>query len=1279
LNAKSSRQTWISSLLVVVSLLSFTGCQLLGKQQNAVNDSVVVGNASLDFGKVAVGSTKSMTNNLTNFKTSAVTIVSIAGLDSNFQISGMTLPLTLTPGQEAQFTVQYKPSNAGSETKTVQFGDNSQFVASMNLSADAVVPGALTLNPSSVSYGNVKVGSNQTTNVTLSNSGATDLTISQATLSGASFSMSNLSLPLTLASGATASVSVTFAPTGIGNFTGSVTFTTSSASQAQGKAQRKNGTQKALDETAVLALSGNGTSAGNLSANPASLAFGSVQVGTSSSKSETVTNTGTSTVTISQANVTGAGFSLTGLALPSTLAANQSVTFTVKFSPAAAGAASGNVAIVSDAANSPLNIAASGTGATQGQLNPNPASLSFGNVVVGSSKNLTETLTNSGGSSITISAASASGAGVSLSGLTLPATLNAGQSTSFTVKFAPTVAGAVSGNVNVTSNGSNPSLDIPVSGNAVTAGALSANPTSLSFGSVQVGSSSTLSETLTNTGGSNVNISAANVTGAGFSVTGLALPATLTPNQSVTFTVKFAPAAAGTVSGNVAIVSDGSNSPLNIALSGDGLAAGSLAANPSSVNFGNVIIGNNQTVPVTVTNNGGMDVTISNAAATGTGFSFTGPNLPVTVPAGKNTTFNAIFTPTASGNSSGNLAITSNANNATLNIPLTGKGVTQGQIAPNPASLNFGNVVIGTPKTLTETLTNSGGSSLTISAASASGTGFSISGLTLPVTLTAGQSTSFSVQFAPTTAGAASGNVSVTSDGANPSLNIPLTGTGVTPGTLSANPTSLSFGNVQVGSNSSLSETLTNTGGSNVTISQANVTGAGFSVTGLALPTTLTPNQAVTFSVKFAPTAGGAINGNLAIVSDASNSPLNIALSGTGITPGQITPNPTSLGFGSVQVGNSKTLTETLTNSGGSSVTISAASASGAGVSLSGLTLPTTLTAGQSTSFSVQFAPTAGGAVNGNVAITSDGSNPNLNIPVTGTGVTPGTLSANPTSLAFGNVQVGNNASLSETLTNTGGTTVNISQANVTGTGFSISGLNLPTTLTAGQSVTFTAKFTPAATGAASGNVAVVSDASNSTLNIPTSGTGTAPGQLSVSPATLSFGTVTVGANSALGGTLNATGASVTVTSGSSNSSEFVLSGITFPKTIAAGGSATFTVTFTPNATGAANASLTFASNATNSPTVEALTGTGQAPAPHSVDLNWNASQTQGVVGYNIYRRDQSGSYGSPLNGSPSAAITYTDNTVVANGKYAYVVKAVDGNDVESAPSNEVLVTVPTP
>jgi Cep192 domain 4/Abnormal spindle-like microcephaly-assoc'd, ASPM-SPD-2-Hydin/HYDIN/CFA65/VesB-like, Ig-like domain len=554
-----------------------------------------------------------------------------------------------------------------------------------------------------------------------------------------------------------------------------------------------------------------------------------------------------------------------------------------------------------------------------------------------------------------------------------------------------------------------------------------------------------------------------------------------------------------------------------------------------------------------------------------------------------------------------------------------------------------------------------------------------MSGLAVPLTLNAGQSTTFNVQFTPTATGAVSGNITITSNGSNPTLNIALSGTGVTAGTLSANPTSLSFGSVQTGANSSLPETLTNTGGVSVTISQATVTGAGFSVTGLTLPVTLTPSQSVNFSVKFAPTAAGGVSGNLAITSDASNSPLNIALSGTGTTAGQLTPSPTSQSFGNVTVGSSKSLTQTLTNSGGSSLTISAASASGTGYSITGLTLPLTLTAGQSTTFTVKFTPAAPGAVSGNVTITSNGSNPTLNIALSGTGIAAGTLSANPTSLSFGTVQVGSSANLPETVTNTGGSTVTISQANVTGTGFSISGLTLPATLTAGQSVTFTATFTPTAAGAASGNLAVLSDATNSTLNIALSGTGGAPGQLSVSPTTMPFGNVLVGNSKALNGTLNATGASVTVTSANSSSSEFVLSGITFPKTIAAGGTAAFTVTFTPNASGSASASLTFASNASNSPTVETLTGNGQTALPHSVDLTWSASTTSGVVGYNIYRSTVSGSGYSKVNGTPNTDTSYTDTTVTSGQTYYYVAKAVDGNDVESAPSNEVQAVVPSP
>ena len=102
-----------------------------------------------------------------------------------------------------------------------------------------------------------------------------------------------------------------------------------------------------------------------------------------------------------------------------------------------------------------------------------------------------------------------------------------------------------------------------------------------------------------------------------------------------------------------------------------------------------------------------------------------------------------------------------------------------------------------------------------------------------------------------------------------------------------------------------------------------------------------------------------------------------------------------------------------------------------------------TLNAGQSTSFTVLFSP-AGGAASGSVGVTSTGSDSNLTIPLSGTGATQGALTANPASLAFGSVQVGSSTSLSETLTNTGGSSLTISAASASGTGFSLSGLTLP-------------------------------------------------------------------------------------------------------------------------------------------------------------------------------------------------------------------------------------------
>jgi hypothetical protein len=125
------------------------------------------------------------------------------------------------------------------------------------------------------------------------------------------------------------------------------------------------------------------------------------------------------------------------------------------------------------------------------------------------------------------------------------------------------------------------------------------------------------------------------------------------------------------------------------------------------------------------------------------------------------------------------------------------------------------------------------------------------------------------------------------------------------PGTvlLSASPTSISFGSVPVVGSASQVLTLRNTGNSAATVSSASLTGAGFTITGLTFPFTLAAAASQTANLTFAPSSSGTATGSVSFVSNASNSPLTVALSGSGVTTVQHTamlswqPSSSAVGF----------------------------------------------------------------------------------------------------------------------------------------------------------------------------------------------------------------------------------------------------------------------------------------------------------------------------------------------------------------------------------------------
>src|SRR5437870_1696706 len=483
---------------------------------------------------------------------------------------------------------------------------------------------------------------------------------------------------------------------------------------------------------------------------------------------------------------------------------------------------------------------------------------------------------------------------------------------------------------------------------------------------------------------------------------------------------------------------------------------GQLGARPASVAFGNVTVGSSSTQAVSFSNTGNVNLTVSLGGATGPGFSISGLNLPLTLAAGQSSTFNVQFAPTATGSASGSISLVSDAPNSPSTIALSGTGV-QPQLSVTPPSVSFGNVLVGSTGVQNLTLTNSGSASLTIAQGTFTGAGFSISGLTFPLTLAAGQSSTFSVQFAPTATGSVSGSVSLVSNAPNSPSTIALSGTGVQP-QLSVTPPSVTFGNVLVGSTGVQNITLTNSGSANLTVAQGSVTGAGgFSISGLTFPVTLPPGQSSTFSVQFAPTDTGSVSGSVSLINNAPNSPNTIALSGTGVQP-QLSVTPPSVSFGNVLVGSTGVQNLTLTNSGSANLTIAQDTVT---VSLHGtlpLSFPVTLPPGQSSTLSVQFAPTATGSASGSISLVSNAANSPSTIALSGTGVQP-QLSVTPPSVSFGNAVVGTTNTQTITLTNPGTANLTISQATVSEQSFTMTGLNIPLILGAGQTTSFNVAY----------------------------------------------------------------------------------------------------------------------------------------------------------------------------------------------------------------------------
>ncbi len=217
-----------------------------------------------------------------------------------------------------------------------------------------------------------------------------------------------------------------------------------------------------------------------------------------------------------------------------------------------------------------------------------------------------------------------------------------------------------------------------------------------------------------------------------------------------------------------------SGSAVLLSLGQGAAAAQQLMASPSTLNYGNVQLGHNETQLIVLKNNGSTKVTVSTMKVLGNEFTASNISVPFTVAAGQSVSVNLTFTPSVSGWSGGSVDFISNASNSSVAVQLQGNGQTSNTLTAAPSVVSFGQVAVGASSTRTVVLTNDRHYKIQIYGWHATGGGFSVSGPALPLTLNSGQSVTVKAKFAPSSTGISTGDIFVSNEG----LNIPLSGTG---------------------------------------------------------------------------------------------------------------------------------------------------------------------------------------------------------------------------------------------------------------------------------------------------------------------------------------------------------------------------------------------------------------------------------------------------------------------------------------------------------------------
>jgi hypothetical protein len=261
------------------------------------------------------------------------------------------------------------------------------------------------------------------------------------------------------------------------------------------------------------------------------------------------------------------------------------------------------------------------------------------------------------------------------------------------------------------------------------------------------------------------------------------------------------------------------------------------------------------------------------------------PALPAQLSSGQTIQVPLTFTPTQTG--LGGATLSAETDQGTVSFALSGTGqAAAAQLEVTPPLVSFGGTTVGGHLAGAATFRNVGGSPLKIEAVQMPAPPFDATGVpAVGSTIAAGDSVTVSVSFDPTAEGSFGSEIGLQTTGGNHAIG--LSGSAASAGALKITNERNDFGAVEVGHTATKSFTVTNTGGTTVTITKSKPPSGGAFAATSSLPegTTIAPGETLTETVAFSPTAAGEASANWAINGDDSTGLHELAFSGTGTVP----------------------------------------------------------------------------------------------------------------------------------------------------------------------------------------------------------------------------------------------------------------------------------------------------------------------------------------------------------------------------------------------------------